>query len=295
MSTVLTWATVTAALRLAIPVTLAALGAMVNERAGVLNLGVEGVMTVGALAGYLANDASGSPWVGLAAGTGAGAVTGAFLALVVVTAKANQVVAGLALTLLGVSMSTWVFQRFYDIGDSPPRVATLGLPALLVVVALVASGVLLALERTTAGLVLTSVGESPETADALGYGVANTRWIATVVGAALMGLGGAALVCGPLGLFISNVVSGRGWVALALVVFARWRPLPCALGALLFGLCDAVQLRLQGTATAVPYEVFLALPYLAALVAVTLRSGARPGAAPRSRRAPAALGTPHTR
>jgi simple sugar transport system permease protein len=265
VSTVLTWATVTAALRLAIPVTLAALGALVNERAGVLNLGVEGVMTVGALAGYLANDASGSPWVGLVAGTAAGAAAGALLALVVVTAKANQVVAGLALTLLGVSMSTWVFQRFYDIGDSPPRVATLGLPALLVVVA-----------------------------------VARTRWIATVAGAALMGLGGAALVCGPLGLFISNVVSGRGWVALALVVFARWRPLPCAFGALLFGLCDAVQLRLQGTATAVPYEVFLALPYLAALLAVTLRSSAAPGPlrahrAHRPRRAPAALGTPHTR
>jgi len=291
MTTVLTMATLAAALRLAIPVALAALGALVNERAGVLNLGVEGVMTVGALAGYLANDASGSPWVGLVAGTAAGAVAGALFAVVVVTVRANQVVAGLALTLLGVSLSTWVFQRFYAIGDSPPRVATLGLPALLVVVALVVGGVLLALGRTTAGLVLTAVGESPEAADALGYRVARARWLATVVGAALMGLGGAALVCGPLGLFIQNVVSGRGWVALALVVFGRWRPLPCALGAALFGLCDAVQLRLQGTATAVPYEVFLALPYVAALLAVTLRSGT--GA--RRRRTPAALATPYSR
>jgi ABC-type uncharacterized transport system permease subunit len=289
MSTVLTVATLTAALRLAIPVTLAALGALVNERAGVLNLGVEGVMTVGALAGYLADDASGSPWVGLVAGMLAGAAAGALLALVVVTARANQVVAGLALTLLGVSASTWVFQRSYDIGSSPPRVSTLDLPALLMVVLVVLAGVAVVLERTTFGLAATAVGESPETADALGYPVARVRWIATVVGAALMGLGGAALVCGPLGLFIQNVVSGRGWVALALVVFARWRPLPCVVGAVLFGLCDAVQLRLQGTATAVPYEVFLALPYMAALLAVVLRAG------PRKARTPAALGLPFTR
>ena len=113
------------------------------------------------------------------------------------------------------------------------------------------------------------------------------RWVATVVGSAIAGLGGAMLVCGPLGLFIENVTAGRGWVALALVVYARWRPIPCVLGALLFGLCDAAQLRLRGTNTAIPYEVFLALPYVVTLVALVVRA--------RDSQTPAALAVPYVR
>ena len=132
-----------------------------------------------------------------------------------------------------------------------------------------------------------AVGEAPVAADALGYDVRRTRYLATIVGSSLAALGGAVLVCGPLGLFIQNVTAGRGWVALALVVFAGWRPLPCAVGALLFGLCDAVQLRIQGTSTGIPYEVFLALPYVVTLVALVIRG--------RNSRTPAALGVPFDR
>ena len=130
--------------------------------------------------------------------------------------------------------------------------------------------------RTTVGLTINAVGESPESADALGYNVVLIRWLSTIAGGALAGLGGAVLVNGPLGLFIEQVTAGRGWVALALVVFAGWRPVPAVAGAFLFGLCDAAQLRLQGTATEVPYELFLALPYVVTLVALVLRGPAQP-------------------
>ncbi len=126
-----------------------------------------------------------------------------------------------------------------------------------------------------------------EAADALGYGVERTRTVAVTVSGALAGLGGAMLVCGPLGLFIENVTAGRGWVALAIVVFAGWRPAPVAVGAFLFGLSDAVQLRLQGTDTAIPYEVFIALPYVVTLIALVVRA--------RASHTPAALGVPFAR
>lgn len=287
MDTLLTVATLSAGLRLAVPVALAALGALVGERAGVLNLGIEGTMLTGALTGYLVADGTGSPWLGLLAGALAGALAGVVLAVVMVDVRANQIVTGLAFTLLAVAGTSFVFEQSFAIGDTPPRLTTITMPALVVMTGLVFLAAWFVLDRTTAGLALTAVGETPQVADALGYRVAMTRRVALVVGNALAGLGGAVLVCGPLGIFIQNVTAGRGWVALALVVFARWRPLVALGGALLFGLCDAAQLRLQGTSTAVPYEVFLALPYLVTLLAMVVRA--------RDSRTPASLGVPFTR
>lgn len=287
MDVLLQFSTIEAAIRLAIPVALVALGALVTERAGVLNLGLEGMMLAGALGGYSAAEVTGSPVIGLVAGVLVGCVCGLAIAGLVVTVRANQVVTGIAFTLLASSATTYIFQLNYSIGRAAPRIERIGMWWLVLVVIVCAVGVWFLFTRTTFGLALGAVGESPVAVDALGYRVDGLRWAATVIGGGLAGLGGAALVCGPLGLFIENVTGGRGWVALAIVVFAGWRPLPTLGGALLFGLCDAAQLRLQGSATSVPYEVFLALPYLVTLVALVLRA--------RSSSTPAALGRPYVR
>jgi simple sugar transport system permease protein len=287
MDKVFAVATLTAGIRLALPVALAALGALCAERSGVLNLGVEGSMLGGALAAYLVADATGSPWLGLLAGTTAGALAGVVLAAGVIVLRANQIVTGLAFTLLAAALTTFIFQQSYDIGARPPRIERISIWVLAALVLAVFAAIWFLLERTSWGLALTSAGEAPEAVDALGYAVNGIRAVAVIGGNALVGLGGAVLVCGPLGLFIQNVTAGRGWIALALVVFARWRPSVCLVGAALFGLCDAVQLRLQGTDTAIPYEVFLALPYVVTLLAMVVRA--------RDSRTPSALGTPFVR
>jgi ABC-type uncharacterized transport system permease subunit len=287
MDNVFAIATLTAALRLSIPVAVAALGALVSERAGVLNLGLEGMMLAGAFAGYSAAEVSGSPWLGLLGGVVAGGLFGLLLAAFVVLGRSNQIVTGISFTLFAGFATALLFQQSYSIGQFPPRIERLGLPALVVITIVVFTAVTSALTRSTAGLALTAIGEAPEAADALGYGVERTRTVAVSISGALAGLGGAMLVCGPLGLFIENVTAGRGWVALALVVFAGWRPAPVAVGAFLFGLSDAVQLRLQGTDTAIPYEVFIALPYAVTLVALVVRA--------RASHTPSALGVPFVR
>jgi simple sugar transport system permease protein len=287
MDVVLSVATLSAGLRLALPVALAALGALISERAGVLNLGLEGLMISGALAGYLVTYHSGSPWLGLLAGLVTGALCGGFLAAVLVGLRANQIVTGLAFTIMALAATSFIYQRSFSFGQNPPRIERIGMPALVVLTLVVLAVVMLVLGRTLAGLVLSAAGEAPGSVDALGYDVQRTRVLATIAGSSLAALGGAVLVCGPLGLFIQNVTAGRGWVALALVVFAGWRPLPCVVGAFLFGLCDAIQLRIQGTGTGIPYEAFLALPYAVTLVALVIRG--------RDSRTPAALGVPFER
>ncbi|HEX4361457.1 MAG TPA: ABC transporter permease [Pseudonocardia sp.] len=286
MDTLFTLATLAAAIRLAVPVAVAALGEVLTERSGVLNLGLEGTMLFGSLAGY-AGARMGGPWLGLLTGLGAGAACGTVLALLMVVVRADQIVTGLAFTLFAGSATTYLFELSYTIGEPPPRIESLSMAPLVTIVLAVLVGVWFLLTRTVAGLVLTAAGDAPGAADALGYRVTHVRTAATVAGCALGGLAGAMLVCGPLGLFVQNVTAGRGWVALALVVFARWRPGRAVAGALLFGLCDAAQLRLQGTATAIPYEVFLALPYLVTLVALMVRA--------RRSDTPAALAVPFVR
>jgi ABC-type uncharacterized transport system permease subunit len=285
--TLATLTTLAAAGWLAAPVAVAALGGVLTERSGVLDLGLEGTMLFGALAGYLAAAATGSPWVGLAAGLGAGVACGAVVALLLVVIRADQIVAGLAFTLLSGAATTYLVEQSSATGQAPPPVVGPDLPPLLVIGAVLLVAVWFLLARTSTGLVLSAAGDSPAAVDALGYRVGRIRSAATVAGSALGGLAGAMLVCGPLGPFVPNVTAGRGWVALALVVFARGRPGRAVLGALLFGLCDAARLRLEGTATGIPSELFLALPYLVALVALVI--GARRGGTP------AALAVPFVR
>jgi simple sugar transport system permease protein len=245
------------------------------------------MMLWGAFGGYGAAEVTGSPWLGLLAGVAAGAGCGTVFAALVVGARANQVVTGIAFSLLASSATTYLFQLSYSIGRAAPRINRIGIWWLVALVLACGAGVWFLCRRTTLGLALGAVGEAPLAVDALGYRVSRLRTGATVLGGGLAGLGGAALVCGPLGLFIENVTGGRGWVALAIVVFAGWRPVAAIAGALLFGLCDAAQLRLQGTTTTLPYEAFLALPYLVTLVALVMRA--------QTSRTPAALGRPYLR
>lgn len=276
-----------ATVRLATPVAVAALGEVINERAGVLNLGVEGTMLSGAYAGYVVALGTGSPWMGILAGLVVGVLVGMLLGLLMVVVQANQIITGLAFAILASAGTTYLFELSYTVGDSPPRVNSVGLWE-LAIVSLVCMGLVwLLFARTSAGMRITAVGEDPISADALGISVTKTRFWTTVAGNGLVGISGALLVCGPLGIFVQDVTAGRGWIALALVVFARWKPLPVVLGSLLFGFLDALQLRLQTVSEQIPYEIFLALPYLVTLVALVLGG--------RSSLTPSALGVPFRR
>lgn len=295
-----------AAIRAGTAILLPALGEIVAERAGVLNLGLEGLMLVGALTGFAVTAGSGS----VAAGLGAAAAGGGLLALVhavaSVTLRANQVVSGLALVFLATGATDLFGRRFVGqtvAGLPPLPVPVLGDlpglgPALFRHDALVyASYVLVpvvwsALYRTRAGLHLRAVGESPETADAMGVSVGAVRYAATVVGGILAGLGGAYLSLGYTHVWVSQMTAGRGWIALALVIFAGWRPGRAFLGAVLFGGVDAIQFRLQAAGSTISAHLLFMLPYLATLAVLALTQTAR---ARQRLGVPAALGLPYAR
>lgn len=292
------WSAVLAAgVRLAVSVGTAAVGEMINERAGVLNLGLEGVMLLGGFAAFAASLESGSPWVGLLCGLAAGAVVGAGYAALVVLLRVDQVVAGLGLTLFGIAFTAFLNREIYGGGASPPRTprpGTVEIPLLADVplvgdalfaqnaVVYVAIGVVamvaVALRRSYWRIVLDAVGEAPLAADAAGHSVPAVRFVATVVGCSLGGFAGAVLIVGQLGFFNSNITAGRGWIALALVIFGRWRPGWIVAGAVLFGALDALQFRFQTLDSSVPFEFFIALPFVVTLVALALagRSGGTP-------------------
>lgn len=305
--TVAFWTAVLASgIRLAVSVGVAAIGEMISERAGVLNLGLEGVMLAGGFAGFAASHGSGSPWVGLVCGLLAGGVVGAGYGLLVVQLRVDQVVAGLGLTLFSIAFTAFLNREIYGGGTSPPRAPTPGVVEIPVlerlpllgeplfnqnVVAYVAIALVLttavALRRSYWTIVLDAVGEAPSAADAAGHSVRSVRLVATVVGSAFGGLAGALLIVGQLGFFNSNITAGRGWIALALVIFGRWRPGPIVAGALLFGVLDALQFRFQTLDSSVPFEFLIALPFVVTLLALTLGS--------RSAAAPSALTIPFVR
>ncbi len=276
----------------ATPLILGALGELLCERSGVLNLGIEGTMYAGAFVGFVVAGSSGSAWVGLAAAMVAGLLAGLLVSLLTVTFGVNQHVAGIGTTLLLIASCDFANRLLYGAGTVPqvPK-----FPLLLADVAvaaqylltyltllLVVPAVFLVLRSTGFGLRLRAVGENPEAADAAGISVAGTRYAALAVGGVLMAVGGAFLSLAILGSFTLNITNGRGWVCIALVIFARWRVVPAVLGGLLFALVDALQLQLVITPqfAAVPREVMIALPYLVVIVALTLsgRNVRYPGA-----------------
>ncbi len=275
-----------AAIAAGTPLVFAALGELVTEKSGVLNLGVEGMMLVGAVAGFAATVASGNPWLGVAAGMAAGATMALIFALLVLQLMANQVAAGLALTLFGVGLSAFVGKPLESVALGSQQTWNIPLLAeipllgpvlfrhhLLVYLSWV---LLLALSwflyRSRAGLVLRAVGESPESAHAIGYRVIAIRYVATLFGGAMAGLGGAYLAQFYTPMWVEGLVAGRGWIALALVVFASWRPTRVLLGAYLFGGVTIAQFFAQGSGLAVPSQLLSSLPYLATIVVLVLIS-----------------------
>lgn len=308
-------ALITSGLRLAIPIFLAAVGEIITERGGVLNLGLEGVMIVGALAGFMGtyyleqtkNPAlvALAPWVGIAVGILGGMAMGLIMALLTVTLRTDQVVAGVTLVILGLGLTTYIYRQQF--GSLTARIVGLNelpLPVLaqipilgdiffkqdvmtyLSVVLLAAS--IIFLYRTTWGQSVRAVGEAPAAADTSGIPVALTRYAAVLIGAAFAGLGGAVLIISQLHIFNQGITAGRGWIAVALVIFARWRPELAFLGAFLFGIADALQFRIQALSIpSLPYELLLMLPY--ALTILVLLAGAHQADAP------AALGVPYVK
>jgi general nucleoside transport system permease protein len=293
-----------AIIRIATPLIFATLGELFAERAGVLNLGIEGIMLLSAMTGFTAAYYSGDLWLGIAAAAGTGAVMGLLMGLVTVTLGLSQHVSGLGVTMLCTGLAFYCYRLVFGEPSQPPNIQpfqSVPIPVLSQIPVLgpilfnqfalsylAIAGVAIAafvLNRTPWGLNLRTVGENPRAADAAGVNVAFMRYQALVLSGALMGIGGAYLSMAQYNAFTFGVVSGRGWVSIALVVFGQWRPWQTALGALLFAFIDALQLRLQASGIIhIPYQAFLMLPFLLTIVAMALVS--------RNARAPAALLVP---
>jgi len=268
------------------PLVFAALGELVTEKSGVLNLGVEGMMLVGAIAAFAATAATGSPWTGVLAGMLAGSATALIFAVLTLTLMANQVAAGLALSLFGVGLSAFVGKSYESVSlaaTAPLKVPLLSdIPLIgpvlfsqqpLVYVSWAAfAGIAWFLYRSRPGLVLRAVGEAPKSAHAIGYSVISIRYLATLFGGAMAGIGGAFLSVFYTPLWVENMTAGRGWIALALVVFATWRPARVMIGAYLFGGVTVAQFFAQGEGAAIPSQFLSMLPYLATIVVLVLIS-----------------------
>ena len=276
-----------AVLRIATPLILGTLGVLLCERAGVLNLGIEGIMVAGAFAGWFTVYQGGGLWAGVIVAALVGALFGLLHGFLTVTLSLSQHVSGLGITLFATSLASYGYRVGFPKVESPPTVepfapmAWLPIPVLSALTPLTLFALLLVplvgyvLYRTPLGLALRTVGENPAAAEGQGLNVAALRIGAIAAGSALMGVAGAFLTLAAFNAFYFNMVNGRGWVCVALVVFASWRPGKALLGAMLFALFDALQLRLQQSGTglfgvSVPYQVYLMLPYLLSIAALVL-------------------------
>ena len=274
-----------AVLRVATPLIFGTLGVLLCERAGVLNLGIEGLMVAGAFAGWFAVYQGLPLWGGVLAAAAVAALFGLLHSLLTVGLALSQHVAGLGITMLATALSYFAYRVAFPKVSTPPTVQPfsamdwLPLPVLqqqtpLTLLALILVPVLgYGLYRTPAGLALRMAGENPQAVQSQGISVARVRTAAIVLGSSLMGMAGACLTLSAFNAFFFNMVNGRGWVCVALVVFAGWRPGKALLGALLFGFFDALQLRLQqADSGGLPYQIYLMLPYLLSIVALVIAS-----------------------
>ncbi len=265
---------------------LAALGLLINEKSGVLNLGAEGMMLCAAIAGFAAVIHTGNDWIGFAAGMSAGALLAAIFGGLVIWLGTNQYATGLALSLFGVGFSA--FAGIGYVQEKLPERASHAIPfladiplvgpaffrqhPLVYITTALVWGLIWFLYRSRPGLVLRSVGESPESAHALGYPVRRIRLLAVVVGGALCGLSGAYISVVYTPLWVEGMVAGKGWIALALTTFATWRSARVLLGAYLFGGVTMLQFHLQGAGVDMPSQLLTALPYVATIVVLALIS-----------------------
>jgi general nucleoside transport system permease protein len=287
---------ISATLRVSTPLILGTIGELFCERSGVLNLGIEGTMVLGAFIGFAVGDATGSLWMGVLAAIIAGILAGLLLSLMTVNLGVNQHVSGLGITLLLTAIASYGFRLIYGAPITPPTIdgfkqITILPDSLLIskitnhysltyIALLLIPVIWFIFKKTRIGLWIKAVGENPEAVDAAGVNVYRTRTIALMIGGGFMGLAGAFLSLAQLGAFTYGMVAGRGWVCIALIIFANWEPLRILWGSFLFAGVSALQLRLQSFGFKLPYEIFLALPYLVTIGALTLagRSVSAPSA-----------------
>ncbi|HRO12087.1 ABC transporter permease [Amaricoccus sp.] len=288
------WAAV---LRIASPLIFATMGELICERAGVLNLGIEGIMVIGAFTGWFAVYAGLPLWAGVATALLAGMAFGLLHGLLTVPLGLSQHVVGLGITLLATAAASYAYRLALPRVTTPPRIdpfQPLPLPGALAQTPLTYLAFLtvavtaFVLARTPLGLAIRAVGENPQAVEAQGLSVTALRLGAVTIGSGLMAVGGAFLTLSAFSSFFFEMVNGRGWICIALVVFGAWHPGRALLGALLFAAFDAYQIRLQQTlGAAIPYQVFLMLPYALSILALVIMS--------RRARVPAALMTPYNR
>ena len=297
------WAAV---LRIATPLIFGVLGALICERAGVLNLGIEGIMTMGAMAGWLTVFWGGNLWMGLLVAALTGMAFGLLHAVLTVPLGLSQHVTGLGITLFAAALSYYLYRMWVQVGDLPPTIEPFqplkipGLsdipflgealfsqtaPTYLAIACVAVCAWVLA--RTPLGLAIRMSGENPHAVEAQGLNPIRLRIGAVMAGSALMAVGGAFLTMAAFNSFFPTMVQGRGWIAIALVVFASWQPGKALIGALLFALFDAFQLRLQTAMPDAPYQLFLMAPYVLSIVALVIVA--------RRARVPEALMQPYRR
>ena len=276
-----------AMVRLATPILFASLGEILAERSGVLNIGIEGMMLVGALGGFLGSRATGSWLFGILVGILAGMVLAWLFAYLTVTLGVDQVVCGITVNLLALGVTSFIHRVIYGIRTMIPSATPLpewpipilkDIPILgpilfqqnfLVYLSLFLVGVCwFLLYRTTWGMNLQSVGEYPEAADSLGINVLRVRYLALLACGALAGMGGTVLSLGQLNMFVDNMTAGRGFIALAVVIFGKWHPVGALGASLLFGATEALQLRLQALGFQIPFQFLVMLPYLLTVIAL---------------------------
>lgn len=297
----------TAAVRSGTPILYATLGEILTEKSGVMNLGLEGIMLMGALSGFVTTFSTGNPWLGMGAAFLIGACLGLIHSFLTVTMKGNQVVCGLAMTLFGSGASALMGRT--RIGVTIPGLSPLPIPGLselpvlgrvlfsqdaMVYASLVLMVLLyLFLSATRPGMNLRAVGDNPKAADAMGLSVSRIRYLYVVLGAGLVALGGAYMSVAYNKFWAEGMIAGRGWVAVAMVIFAIWNPFQAAVGAYLFGGVEAFQLRLQTAGSSIPAPLLMMLPYIMTILVLLFISIGRGRSVVLG--APAALGLPFDR
>ncbi|MEA5058452.1 MAG: ABC transporter permease [Candidatus Pelethousia sp.] len=278
-------------IRLATPILMAALGQIYTQRAGILNLGVEGTMLMAAVCGFSAAAATGNLWLGLLVGIAMGAVFSLLMAWLSVSLKANQVIAGIGMNILASGLAAYIYRLLFGIRTLPAKITSfqaIHIPVLsdipylgtvffqhnilLYFAFLLVPITWLILEKTTFGLKIKAVGEHPRAADSKGVSVKGIRYAAIIIGGAYAGAGGAFMTIAYLNMFTESVIGGFGYIAVSVVIFARFQPVKAMWGALLFGFASALQVRLQALGSGIPSQLLLMLPYLMTISALIFAS-----------------------
>jgi len=280
-----------ATLRMSVPLTFGSLGELFNERAGILNLGIEGIMSLSASSAFLTVKFSNNLWLGLLAGCLVGICVSIIFGILVISLRLNQHVCGIGLGFICTGLSYYIYRFFIGVQPVPPTINTfpnLEIPILKnipfvgdiffkqnlfvylsIIIVIIANFVMF---KTIIGLKIRTCGENPATADTAGINVTKVRFISMCIGGFLIGLSGAYLTLIQINMFIFGMVAGRGWISIALVTFGNWHPIKCFYGSLLFAFIEAFSLRLQQTSINIPYQLFLMLPYIFTIIILILIS-----------------------